>query len=159
MTRGCSTVSASSSLLPALKRWGRQLRVAAALAAACAALALGACGGDDEEFTLPTTTATTGTSGASGATGPTGEDGAAGSGDAVEEALTEAGFGIASVDCPEEVALEEGETFDCDFSMDSGSEGTMSISVDTADDETATISYLGDAGEDSVEGEGVEVQK
>jgi hypothetical protein len=145
-----------------LKRSGRQLRVTAALAAACAALALGACGGDDEEFTLPTTTATTGTSGASGATGATGatgEDGATGSGDAVEEALTEAGFGIASVDCADEVPLEEGDTFDCDFSMDSGSEGTMSISVDSADDESATISYLGDAGEDSVEGEGVELQK
>ena len=124
--------------------------------AACAALALGACGGDDEEFTLPPTTAATGET---GATGSTGEDGATGSGDAVEEALTEAGFGIASVDCPDEVPLEEGDTFDCDFAMDSGSEGTMSISVDTADDKSATISYLGEAGEDSVEGEGVEVQK
>jgi hypothetical protein len=124
--------------------------------AACAALALGACGSDDEEFTLPPTTAATGET---GATGSTGEDGATGSGDAVEEALTEAGFGIASVDCPDEVPLEEGDTFDCDFAMDSGSEGTMSISVDTADDKSATISYLGDAGEDSVEGEGVEVQK
>ena len=55
--------------------------------------------------------------------------------------------------------LEEGDTFDCDFTMDSGSEGTMSINVDTADDESATISYLGEAGEDTVEGEGVEVQK
>ena len=124
--------------------------------AACAALTLAACGGDDEEFTLPPTTAATGET---GATGSTGEDGATGSGDGVEEALTEAGFGIASVDCPDEVPLEEGDTFDCDFAMDSGSEGTMSISVDTADDKSATISYLGDAGEDSVEGEGVEVQK
>ncbi len=55
--------------------------------------------------------------------------------------------------------LEEGDTFDCEFAMDSGSEGTMSINVDTADDKSATISYLGEAGEDSVEGEGVEVQK
>ena len=106
---------------------------------------LAACGGDDEEFTLPPTTAATGET---GATGSTGEDGATGSGDGVEEALTEAGFGISSVDCPDEVPLEEGDTFDCDFAMDSGSEGTMSISVDTADDTSATISYLGDAGED-----------
>jgi Domain of unknown function (DUF4333) len=133
------------------------MRLAAALLAVSSAFVLAACGGDDEEFTLPppTTTAT----GETGATGATGEDGAAGSGDAVEEALTEAGFGIASVDCPDDVPLEEGDTFDCEFTMDSGSGGTMSINVDSADDESATISYLGEAGEDSVEGEGVEVQK
>jgi hypothetical protein len=133
------------------------MRLAAALLAMCSALVIAACGGDDEEFTLPppTTTAT----GETGATGATGEDGAAGSGDAVEEALTEAGFGIASVDCPGDVPLEEGDTFECEFTMDSGSSGTMSINVDTADDQSATISYLGEAGEDSVEGEGVEVQK
>jgi hypothetical protein len=133
------------------------MRLAAALLAVCSALVIAACGGDDEEFTLPppTTTAT----GETGATGATGEDGAAGSGDAVEEALTEAGFGIESVDCPGDVPLEEGDTFECEFTMDSGSSGTMSINVDTADDQSATISYLGEAGEDSVEGEGVEVQK
>jgi hypothetical protein len=136
---------------------GRQIRLAATLTAACAALALAACGGDDEEFTLPTTTPTA--TGETGATGATGEDGAAGSGEAVEEALTEAGFGIESVDCPDEVPLEEGDSFDCEFTMDSGSSGTLSINVDSADDNSATISYLGEAGDDSVEGEGVEVQK
>jgi hypothetical protein len=136
---------------------GRHIRLAATIAAACAALALSACGGDDEEFTLPATTAAT--TGPSGPTGPTGEDGAAGGGDAVEEALTEAGFGIASVDCPDDVPLEEGDTFDCEFTMDSGEGGTLSINVDTADEKAATISYLGEAGDDSVEGEGVEVQK
>jgi hypothetical protein len=139
-----------------LNHSGRQIRLAATLVAASAALAFGACGGDDEELTLPTTTAATGETGATGATG---EDGATGSGDAVEEALTEAGFGIASVDCPDEVPLEEGDSFDCEFTIDSGSSGTMSINVDTADDKSATISYLGEAGEDTVEGEGVEVQK
>ena len=139
-----------------MKRPGRHTRFAAAVVAACAALTLAACGGDDEEFTLPSTIAATGET---GATGSTGEDGATGGGDAVEEALTEAGFGIASVDCPDDVPLEEGDTFDCEFTMDSGSEGTMSINVDTADDESASISYLGEAGEDTVEGEGVEVQK
>jgi hypothetical protein len=129
----------------------------AALLAVCAALLLTACGSDDEEFTLPTTTAAA--TGETGATGATGEGGAAGSGDAVEEALTEAGFGISSVDCPDEVPLEEGDSFECEFTMDSGSSGTMSINVDTADDQSATISYLGEAGDDSVEGEGVEVQK
>jgi hypothetical protein len=139
---------------------GRHIRLAATIAAACAALALSACGGDDEEFTLPATTAaTTGATGPTGEGGATGEDGATGSGDAVEEALTEAGFGIASVDCPDDVPLEEGDTFDCEFTMDSGEGGTLSINVDTADDKSATISYLGEAGEDSVEGEGVEVQK
>ena len=140
-----------------MKARKRHIRLATALAAVAAALALSACGGDDEEFTLPTTTAPV--TGETGATGATGEDGAAGSGDAVEEALTEAGFGISSVDCPDEVPLEEGDEFECEFTLDSGSSGTMSISVDTADDKTATISYLGEAGEDSVEGEGVEVQK
>ena len=140
-----------------MARLRRHPALAAALLAACAALLLAACGGDDEEFTLPTTSAAA--TGETGATGATGEDGASGSGDAVEEALTEAGFGIASVDCPTDVPLEEGDSFDCDFTMDSGATGTMSISVDSADDETATISYLGDAGDDSVEGEGVEVQK
>ena len=141
-----------------MTRHRRQIRFAAALTAACAALALGACGGDDEEFTLPATTAAV--TGETGATGATGEDGAAGSGDAVEEALTEAGFGISSVDCPDEVPLETGDNFDCDFTTDDGTEGTMSINVDSADDKTATISYLGDSGdEDSIEGEGVEVQK
>ena len=133
------------------------MRPVAALLAICAALLLAACGGDDEEFTLPTTTAAA--TGETGATGATGEGGAAGSGDAVEEALTEAGFGISSVDCPDEVPLEEGDSFECEFTMDSGSSGTMSINVDTADDQSATISYLGEAGDDSVEGEGVEVQK
>jgi hypothetical protein len=133
------------------------MRPVAALLAICAALLLAACGGDDEEFTLPTTTAAA--TGETGATGATGEGGAAGSGDAVEEALTEAGFGISSVDCPDEVPLEEGDSFECEFTMDSGSSGTMSINVDTADDQSATISCLGEAGDDSVEGEGVEVQK
>jgi Domain of unknown function (DUF4333) len=135
------------------------MAMACVLLGVCAALGLVACGSDDEEFTLPTTTTTAGATGGTGATGPTGEDGAAGSGDAVEEALTEAGFGIASVDCPDDVPLEEGDTFDCEFTMESGSSGTLSINVDTADDQSATISYLGEAGADSVEGEGVEVQK
>jgi Domain of unknown function (DUF4333) len=129
-------------------------RLGAAILAACAALALAACGGDDDEFTLPTTTAT-----ATGPTGATGEDGASGTGSAVEEALTEAGFGIAAVDCPDDVPLEEGDTFECEFTLDAGESGTLSISVDSADDETATLSYLGEAGDEPVEGEGVEVQK
>jgi hypothetical protein len=129
-------------------------RLGAAILAACAALALAACGGDDDDFTLPTTTAT-----ATGPTGATGEDGASGTGTAVEEALTEAGFGIAAVDCPDDVPLEEGDTFECEFTLDAGESGTLSISVDSADDETATLSYLGEAGDEPVEGEGVEVQK
>lgn len=134
------------------------MAMACVLLGVFAVLGLAACGGDDEEFTLPTTT-TTGATGGTGATGATGEGGAAGSGDAVEEALTEAGFGIASVDCPDDVSLEADATFECDFTMESGSSGTLSINVETADDQSATISYLGEAGEDSVEGEGVEVQK
>jgi hypothetical protein len=134
------------------------MAMACVLLGVCAALGLVACGSDDEEFTLPTTT-TTGATGGTGATGATGSDGAAGSGDSVEEALTEAGFGIASVDCPDDVPLEADDTFECDFTMDSGSSGTLSVNVETADDQSATISYLGEAGEDSVEGEGVEVQK
>jgi uncharacterized protein DUF4333 len=130
-------------------------RLGAAILAACAALALAACGGDDEEFTLPTTTATS----ATGATGATGGDGASATGTAVEEALTEAGFGIAAVDCPDDVPLEEGDTFECEFTVDAGESGTLSINVDSADDETATLSYLGEAGDEPVEGEGVEVEK
>ena len=130
-------------------------RLGAAILAACAALALAACGGDDEEFTLPTTTAES----ATGPTGATGEDGASGTGTAVEDALTEAGFGIAAVDCPDDVPLEEGDTFECEFTVDAGESGTLSINVDSADDETAMISYLGEAGDEPVEGEGVEVQK
>jgi hypothetical protein len=130
-------------------------RLGAAILAACAALALAACGGDDDEFTLPTTTAAN----ATGPTGATGADGASGTGTAVEEALTEAGFGIAAVDCPDDVPLEEGDTFDCEFTVDAGDSGTLSITVDSADDETATLSYLGEAGDEPVEGEGVEVQK
>jgi hypothetical protein len=128
-------------------------RLGAAILAACAVLALVACGGDDD-FTLPTTTAT-----ATGATGATGEDGALGSGPAVEEALTEAGFGIAAVECPDDVPLEEGDTFECEFTVDAGDSGTLSINVDSADEETATLSYLGEAGDEPVEGEGIEVQK
>lgn len=130
-------------------------RLGAAIFAACAALALAACGGDDDEFTLPTTTAAN----ATGPTGATGADSASGTGTAVEEALTEAGFGIAAVDCPDDVPLEEGDTFDCEFTVDAGDSGTLSINVDSADDETATLSYLGEAGDEPVEGEGVEVQK
>ena len=129
-------------------------RLGAAILAACAALALAACGSDDEEFTLPPTTATP-----TGPTGATGEEGASGSGAAVEEALTEAGFGIATVECPDDVPLEEGDTFECEFTLDTGDSGTLSINVDSADEETATLSYLGEAGEEPVEGEGVEVQK
>jgi Domain of unknown function (DUF4333) len=130
-------------------------RFGAAILAACATLALAACGSDDDDFTLPTTTAAT----ATGATGATGEDGASGTGTAVEEALSEAGFGIAAVDCPDDVPLEEGDTFECEFTVDAGESGTLSITVDSADEETATLSYLGEAGDEPVEGEGVEVQK
>jgi uncharacterized protein DUF4333 len=120
---------------------------------ACAALALGACGGDDEEVTLPSTTIPT----ATGATGATGEGGAAGSGAAVEDALTDGGFGIQSVDCPDDVPLEEGDTFDCDFTIESGESGTLSITVDSADEQSATLSYQSDSPQ--VEGEGVDVEK
>jgi hypothetical protein len=57
------------------------------------------------------------------------------------------------------VPLEEGDTFECEFTVDAGESGTLSINVDSADDETAMISYLGEAGDEPVEGEGVEVQK
>jgi len=116
-------------------------------------LALVACGGDDEEVTLPSTTIPS----ATGATGATGEGGAAGSGAAVEDALTEGGFGIQSVDCPDDVPLEEGETFDCDFTIESGESGSLSITVDSADEQTATLSYQSDSPQ--VEGEGVDVEK
>jgi hypothetical protein len=120
---------------------------------ACAALGLGACGGDDEEVTLPSTTIPT----ATGATGATGEGGAAGSGAAVEDALTDGGFGIQSVDCPDDVPLEEGDTFDCDFTIESGESGSLSITVDSADEQSATLSYQSDSPQ--VEGEGVDVEK
>jgi hypothetical protein len=120
---------------------------------ACATLVLGACGGDDEEVTLPSPTVPT----ATGATGATGEGGVAGSGAAVEDALTEGGFGIQSVDCPDEVPLEEADTFDCDFTIDSGESGSLSITVDSADEQSATLSYQSDSPQ--VEGEGVEVEK
>jgi len=116
-------------------------------------LALVACGGDDEEVTLPSTTIPS----ATGATGATGEGGAAGSGAAVEDALTEGGFGIQSVDCPDDVPLEEGDTFDCDFTIESGESGSLSITVDSADEQTATLSYQSDSPQ--VEGEGVDVEK
>lgn len=132
-----------------------QLRLIAVIAAACAALALAACGGDDDEVTLPSTT----TPIVTGATGSTGADGAAGTGAAVEDALTESGFGIESVDCPEDVPLEQGDTFDCEFSVESGDSGTMSITVDSATDTSAALSYDGEAGSTKVEGEGVDVEK
>ena len=116
-------------------------------------LALVACGGDDEEVTLPSTTIPS----ATGATGATGEGGAAGSGAAVEDALTDGGFGIQSVDCPDDVPLEEGDTFDCDFTIESGESGSLSITVDSADEQTATLSYQSDSPQ--VEGEGVDVEK
>jgi Domain of unknown function (DUF4333) len=123
--------------------------------AACLALGLAACGGDDEETTLPVPTAT----GPTGATGATGAEGAAGSGSAVEEAITDAGFGIESVTCPDEVPLEkQGDEFNCDFVQDD-QEGTLTVTVDSADEQSATISYRGSAGDIDVEGSGVDVKK
>ena len=136
----------------------RQTRVGAAAVAIAAALALAACGGDDEVVSLPSTTTTTGATGATGATGDATTTGT-GSGPAVETALTDAGFGISSVTCPEDVPLEEGDTFDCDFTVDSGDSGTMSVTVDSADEDTATLSYEGEAGSTKVEGSGADVQK
>jgi major membrane immunogen (membrane-anchored lipoprotein) len=122
--------------------------------AACAALALAACGGDDE-----TTIAAPTTTGPTGATGATGAEGAAGSGSAVEEAITDAGFGIESVQCPDEVPLEgQGDEFNCDFEQE-GESGTMTVTVDSADEQSATISYQGSAGSIDVEGSGVAVKK
>jgi hypothetical protein len=129
------------------------MRHIAATIAISSTLALAACGGDDEEITLPSTTTPT----ATGATGATGEDGATGTGAASETALTDAGFGIQSVTCPEDVPLEEGDTFDCDFTIESGESGTLSITVDSADEQSATLSYQSDSPQ--VEGQGVEVQK
>jgi hypothetical protein len=128
------------------------MRLTLATIATCAALGLVACGGDDET-TIPATT-----TGPTGATGATGAEGAAGSGAAVEEAITDAGFGIESVDCPDEVPLEEGDEFNCDFTQ-SGESGTLTVSVDTADDQAASISYQGSAGDTDVEGSGVDVKK
>lgn len=131
--------------------------LAVLLVAACMALTLAACGGDDEEVTLPSTTIST--TGPTGATGASGADGATGSGAAVEEALTESGFGIQSVECPDDVPLESGDTFDCEFSGESGESGTLTITVESADDQSASISYLGEAGTTEVDGEGVDVEK
>jgi hypothetical protein len=128
------------------------MRLTLATIASWAALGLAACGGDDETTIAPTTT------GATGSTGATGADGAAGSGAAVETAITDAGFGIESVDCPDEVPLEEGDEFNCDFTQ-SGESGTMTVTVDTADDDAAAISYQGVAGDTDVEGSGVDVKK
>ena len=133
----------------------RQTRFGGAVVAIAAALALVACGGDDEVVSLPSTT-TTGATGATGATGDATSTGT-GSGAAVETALTDAGFGISSVTCPEDVPLEEGDTFDCDFTVASGDSGTISVTVDSADEQTATLSYQSDS--PPVEGQGVEVQK
>ncbi|HYU60153.1 MAG TPA: DUF4333 domain-containing protein [Solirubrobacterales bacterium] len=130
------------------------MRLTAAIITACAALGVAACGGD-EEVTLPSTTAPT----ATGATGATGEDGATGTGAAVEDAFGDAGFGIQSVSCPDDVPLEEGDTFECDFTVDSGEAGTLSITVDSADEQSAMLSYEGEAGSEPIEGEGIEVEK
>jgi len=138
----------------------RLRRLAATLVVACVVSTFAACGGDDEEVTLPSTTiSTTGPTGATGATGASGADGATGSGAAVEEALTESGFGIQSVECPDDVPLESGDTFDCEFSGESGESGTLTITVESADDQSASISYLGEAGTTEVDGEGVDVEK
>jgi hypothetical protein len=131
------------------------MRLTLVTIASWAALGLAACGGDDETTIPPTTT---GATGSTGATGATGAEGAAGSGDAVERAITDAGFGIESVDCPDEVPLEEGDEFTCDFTQ-SGESGTMTVTVDTADDQAAAISYKGSAGDTDVEGSGVDVKK
>jgi Domain of unknown function (DUF4333) len=128
------------------------MRLTLVTIASWAALGLAACGGDDETTIPPTTT------GATGSTGATGAEGAAGSGAAVEKAITDAGFGIESVDCPDEVPLEEGDEFNCDFTQ-SGESGTITVTVDTADDEAAAISYQGAAGDTDVEGSGVDVTK
>jgi Domain of unknown function (DUF4333) len=128
------------------------MRLTLVTIASWAALGLAACGGDDETTIPPTTT------GATGSTGATGAEGAAGSGAAVEKAITDAGFGIESVDCPDEVPLEEGDEFNCDFTQ-SGESGTITVTVDTADDEAAAISYQGAAGDTDVEGSGVDVKK
>ena len=61
--------------------------------------------------------------------------------------------------CPDDVPLEEGDTFDCDFSVDSGDSGTLSVTVDSADETSATLSYQGEAGSTKVEGEGADVEK
>jgi Domain of unknown function (DUF4333) len=128
------------------------MRLTLVTIAVCAALGLAACGGDDE------TTIPAATTGPTGATGATGAEGAAGSGAEVEEAITDAGFGIESVDCPDEVPLEEGDEFNCDFTQ-SGQSGTLTVTVDTADDKAASISYQGSAGDTDVEGSGVDVKK
>ena len=105
---------------------------------AVAALGLGACGGDDEETTTATTTSEAGA--ATGATGAAEE----GTGAAVASAIQDDNKKITVAQCPEPVTLEAGEEFDCDFTAEEkGQEvsGTMTVTVDSADDESATVNY------------------
>jgi hypothetical protein len=119
-----------------------------------AALGLAACGGDDGATTTDTGgAATTDTGGASGA--------------AVEsaiEALPLFSSTPLTVNCPAEVPLEQGDEFDCDFTIDAGfgsgkQPGTMTVTVDSAGDTSAEVSFKGKADGTSIRHEQVKVQK
>ncbi|HYU61653.1 MAG TPA: hypothetical protein VEK39_12910 [Solirubrobacterales bacterium] len=111
------------------------VRLLALLALCLAGLGLAACGGDDE------TTSVTGEEGAAA----TGATGAAGSGTAVESAIENAALGPPlTLDCPDSVPLEKGDSFDCEFSSKDAS-GTMTMTVDSATDSSAELSYSGKA--------------
>ena len=118
------------------------------------AIGLAACGGDDGATTTDTGGATTtSTGGASGA--------------AVEsaiEALPLFSSTPLTVKCPPEVPLEQGDEFDCDFTIDAGfgsgkQPGTMTVTVDSAGDTSAEVSFKGKADGTTIRHEQVEVQK
>jgi Domain of unknown function (DUF4333) len=97
------------------------------------ALGLAACGGDDDD--------TTATSEEGAAV--TGATGAAGSGAEVETAIASAALGPQlTLDCPDTVPLEKGDEFECDFSSKDAS-GTMTVTVDSATETSAELSYSG----------------
>jgi hypothetical protein len=119
------------------------------LPAVCvAALGFAACGGDDDGATTTDT-------------------GGGGSGIAVESAIEDLPLFSSTpltVDCPEEVPLDQGEEFDCDFTIDAGfgsgkQAGTMTVTVDSASDTSAEVRFKGKADGTSIRHEQVEVQK
>jgi hypothetical protein len=62
--------------------------------------------------------------------------------DIVNTVVVEHAYPFEAFDCPEDVSIEEGATFTCDFDyQDLQSQGTVTFSVDAVSADTATVSY------------------
>ena len=60
-------------------------------------------------------------------------------GNVVNQTLARHGLKTKSVDCPGDVEAKEGKTFDCDFTLQNGKAGSMTIKITDVSGDNATL--------------------